>query len=67
MQSIIQAFKAFKESPLAEANMGLLAQFMRQNWPFIKQVLSSPQRVKDDEDSDVEKIVRILKVVMRTM
>ena len=29
MQSIIQGFKAFKESPLAEANMALLAQFLR--------------------------------------
>lgn len=29
--------------------------------------LSYPKRVKDDEDSDVEKIVRILKVAMRTL
>ena len=48
MQSIIQSLKAFKESPLAEANMGVLAQFLRQHWTFIKQVLSNPQRIKDD-------------------
>lgn len=67
MHSIVAALKAFKESPVAKQNIDILKQFMRDIWPFTKQLLSSPQRLKDDEDSDVERIVRILKVVMRTL
>lgn len=67
MHSIVAALKAFKESPVAKQNIDILKQFMRDIWPFTKQLLSSPQRLKDDEDSDVERIVRILKVIMRTL
>lgn len=67
MHSIVAALKAFKESSVAKEHMGILQQFTREIWPFVKQVLSSPQRLKDDEDSDVERIVRILKVLMRTL
>jgi hypothetical protein len=67
MHSIVAALKAFKESPVMMQNMGILQQFMREIWPFTKQILASPQRIKDDEDSDVERVVRILKVIMRTL
>ena len=33
--------------------MHLVVKFLKDNWDFIIQVLSNPQRVKDDEDPDV--------------
>ena len=67
MHSVIQGFKAFQDSPTSKSNMNLPIQFLREVWSYIKQTLGNPQKVKDDEDTDVEKVVRILKVAMRTV
>ena len=67
MHSLIQAIKAFKDSPMLVHHHSILVQFVRENWSIIKQILGEPKRIKDDEDSDVEKIVRILKIIMRTL
>lgn len=67
MHSINAAVKVFKESSVAKDNMNILQQFMKEIWPFCKNVLASPQRLKDDEDSDVERVVRIIKTLMRTL
>jgi hypothetical protein len=44
-----------------------LLQFTQQEWPYIKQVLSQPQKHKDDEDINIERMIRVLKNVMRTL
>ena len=67
MHSIIQAIKAFKDSPMLPHHHSILTQFVRDNWGAIKTILGEPKKVKDDEDSNVEKIVRILKIIMRTL
>jgi hypothetical protein len=67
MYSIVYALKAFQESALCKDNHSILVECLRHHWTFIIKVLASPQRVRDDEDSDVERTVRILKVIMRTL
>lgn len=67
MYSIVAALKVFKESPLSGQYMNIFLQFTKDVWPYIKEVLGNPQKPKDDEDSDIERMVRMLKVIMRNL
>lgn len=67
MHSVLQALKAFQESPMFEQHVNILVQFVRDEWEYMMNVLGNPQRVRDDEDSDVEKMVRVMKIIMRTL
>ena len=45
----------------------VLLNFVDSSWDLIMTILKNPQMYSEDEDSKIERVVKLLKIIMRVM
>lgn len=67
LNSLVAAFRAMKDQPQLHALTPYLKEFVRDIWSWLKAGLCEPQSLRDDEDPDVERLVKFVKHIMRAL